>query len=132
MRRGSQPVRPERAAGPLSMRGRVGTLRGVGVRAIRYGARPGGGCTPQVTAVLARAVDILQTGVVVERVLSEDFGAYRSHAWHRTCDRLGSTPKKTRPHGTAARDGSSVMSGGGGNHRRRLYGVVVKSASELG
>ena len=37
-------------------------------------------------------------GVVVERVLSDNGSAYRSHAWHQTCAELDLTPKHTRPY----------------------------------
>ena len=37
-------------------------------------------------------------GVVVERVLSDNGSAYRSHAWRDTCAGLGITPKRTRPY----------------------------------
>jgi transposase InsO family protein len=36
--------------------------------------------------------------VVVERVLSDNGSAYRSHAWRDTCAELGITAKKTRPY----------------------------------
>lgn len=37
-------------------------------------------------------------GVVVERVLSDNGSAYRSHLWRDTCDSLGIKPKRTRPY----------------------------------
>lgn len=37
-------------------------------------------------------------GVTVERVLSDNGSAYRSHAWRDTCIELGITPKNTRPY----------------------------------
>jgi transposase InsO family protein len=37
-------------------------------------------------------------GVVVERVLSDNGSAYRSHAWHQACAELDLTPKHTRPY----------------------------------
>jgi transposase InsO family protein len=37
-------------------------------------------------------------GVVVERVLSDNGSAYRSHAWHQACAELALTPKHTRPY----------------------------------
>ena len=37
-------------------------------------------------------------GVTVERVLSDNGSAYRSHAWRDTCAELAITPKKTRPY----------------------------------
>lgn len=37
-------------------------------------------------------------GVVVERVLSDNGSAYRSHAWRAACAELGIAPKRTRPY----------------------------------
>jgi transposase InsO family protein len=37
-------------------------------------------------------------GVVVERVLSDNGSAYRSHAWRQACAELDVTPKHTRPY----------------------------------
>jgi transposase len=37
-------------------------------------------------------------GVTVERVLSDNGSAYKSHAWRDTCAELGIRPKKTRPY----------------------------------
>jgi transposase InsO family protein len=37
-------------------------------------------------------------GVVVERVLSDNGSAYKSHLWRETCAELGITVKKTRPY----------------------------------
>jgi len=37
-------------------------------------------------------------GVRVERVLSDNGSAYKSHAWRDACAELGITPKKTRPY----------------------------------
>lgn len=37
-------------------------------------------------------------GVTVERVLSDNGSAYRSHAWRDACVELGVTPKHTRPY----------------------------------
>ena len=37
-------------------------------------------------------------GVTVERVLSDNGSAYKSHLWADTCAELGITPKKTRPY----------------------------------
>ncbi len=54
-----------------------------------------------VTAVgvLQRAVAwFADHGVTVERVLSDNGPAYKSHAWRETCTELGITPKKTRPY----------------------------------
>lgn len=36
--------------------------------------------------------------VAVERVLSDNGGAYRSHLWRDTCHELGVKHKRTRPH----------------------------------
>ncbi len=76
------------------------------------GGRRFGGCaqgdrnkraTPETaataTAVLRRAVAwFADRGVTVERVLSDNGSAYRSHAWRDTCTELGITPKRTRPY----------------------------------
>jgi transposase InsO family protein len=54
-----------------------------------------------VTAVgvLKRAVSwFAARGVIVERVLSDNGSAYRSHCWRDSCAELGITPKKTRPY----------------------------------
>lgn len=54
-----------------------------------------------VTAVgvLYRAVEwFANRGVTIERVLSDNGGAYRSHLWRDTCEVLSITPKRTRPH----------------------------------
>lgn len=49
--------------------------------------------------VLRRAVTWYAAhGVIVERVLSDNGSAYRSHAWADACRQLGITPKKTRPY----------------------------------
>lgn len=49
--------------------------------------------------VLYRAVAwFAARGVIVERVLSDNGSAYRSHPWRDTCADLGITPKKTRPY----------------------------------
>ena len=54
---------------------------------------------PTATAVLVRAVEWFnQRGVTVERVLSDNGGAYRSHLWRETCAELGITHKRTRPY----------------------------------
>jgi transposase InsO family protein len=37
-------------------------------------------------------------GVTVQRVLSDNGSAYRSHAWHDACLELGIKPKRTRPY----------------------------------
>jgi transposase InsO family protein len=50
-------------------------------------------------AVLRRAVAwFAQRGVTVERVLSDNGSAYRSHLWRDTCAELQITPKRTRPY----------------------------------
>lgn len=50
-------------------------------------------------SVLQRAVSwFADRGVTVERVLSDNGPAYRSHAWRSTCDQLGVRPKRTRPY----------------------------------
>ncbi|RFA12908.1 IS481 family transposase [Subtercola boreus] len=49
--------------------------------------------------VLQRAVSwFAARGVKVERVLSDNGSAYKSHLWRDTCTELGITPKKTRPY----------------------------------
>ena len=51
------------------------------------------------TAVLVRAVEWFNArGVAVERVLSDNGGAYKSHLWRDTCTELGITHKRTRPY----------------------------------
>ncbi|MEI4274198.1 IS481 family transposase [Klenkia sp. LSe6-5] len=50
-------------------------------------------------AVLRRAVAwFAARGVTVQRVLSDNGSAYRSHAWRDACTELGITPKRTRPY----------------------------------
>ena len=50
-------------------------------------------------AVLRRAVAwFTARGVHVERVLSDNGSAYRSHAWRDACTELGIRPKRTRPY----------------------------------
>jgi transposase InsO family protein len=50
-------------------------------------------------AVLQRAVAwFADHGVTVERVLSDNGSAYRSHAWRDACAELGITHKRTRPY----------------------------------
>ncbi len=52
------------------------------------------------------AIDVLhnavawfaQRGVTVERVLSDNGSAYKSHAWHDACTALGIVHKRTRPY----------------------------------
>lgn len=49
--------------------------------------------------VLQRAVAwFADRGVTVERVLSDNGSAYKSHAWRDACAELGIRPKKTRPY----------------------------------
>jgi len=49
--------------------------------------------------VLRRAVTwFAARGVTVERVLSDNGSAYRSHLWRDACAELGIKPKKTRPY----------------------------------
>lgn len=38
----------------------------------------------------------LEAGTTIERVLSDNGGAYRSHLWRDTCEALSITPKQTR------------------------------------
>ena len=50
-------------------------------------------------AVLRNAVAwFADRGVTVQRVLSDNGGAYRSFLWRDTCVELGITPKRTRPY----------------------------------
>ncbi|MFI7644595.1 IS481 family transposase [Micromonospora sp. NPDC049460] len=52
------------------------------------------------------AIDVLRNavtwfadrGVTIERVLSDNGSAYKSHAWRDACHQLGIRPKKTRPY----------------------------------
>jgi transposase InsO family protein len=49
------------------------------------------------TGVLHRAVEwFSDRGVTVERVLSDNGSAYRSHLWRDTCEALAIKPKRTR------------------------------------
>jgi transposase InsO family protein len=49
--------------------------------------------------VLRRAVSwFAARGITVERVLSDNGSAYKSHAWRNTCNELGIKAKKTRPY----------------------------------
>lgn len=49
--------------------------------------------------VLERAVAwFAERGVTVERVLSDNGSAYKSHAWRDACAQLGITAKKPRPY----------------------------------
>lgn len=51
------------------------------------------------TAVPVRAVVWFnQRGITVERVLSDNGGAYRSHLWRDTCVQLEIKHKRTRPY----------------------------------
>ncbi|WP_193608653.1 IS481 family transposase, partial [Nocardioides lijunqiniae] len=51
------------------------------------------------TAVLRRAVAWFNArGVNIERVLSDNGSAYRSHHWREACEELGITHKRTRPY----------------------------------
>ncbi|WP_292980928.1 IS481 family transposase [Mycobacterium sp.] len=55
--------------------------------------------TDTAVEVLRRAVGWFGTrGVNVERVLSDNGGCYRSHAWRNTCAELQIQPKRTRPY----------------------------------
>jgi transposase InsO family protein len=50
-------------------------------------------------AVLQHAVSwFAARGIRIERVLSDNGSAYRSHAWRAACAELGITPKRTRPY----------------------------------
>jgi transposase InsO family protein len=60
-------------------------------------------CTDEKAAtaigVLERAVAwFADHGVTVERVLSDNGSAYRSHAWREACSTLGIAPRRTRPY----------------------------------
>ncbi|WIX82278.1 IS481 family transposase [Amycolatopsis carbonis] len=101
-------------------RNREATAKRTGRRNHRYEPRPGISylhtviddhsrvayaeiCTDETSAtaigVLHRAVAwFAQHHVAVERVLSDNGSAYRSHAWHQACAELGITPKHTRPY----------------------------------
>jgi len=49
--------------------------------------------------VLHRAVEwFADRGVTVERVLSDNGSAYRSHLWRDACEKLAIKPKRTRPY----------------------------------
>jgi transposase InsO family protein len=55
--------------------------------------------TDTAVEVLRRAVGWFGArGVSVERVLSDNGGCYRSHAWRNTCAELQIQPKRTRPY----------------------------------
>jgi transposase InsO family protein len=101
-------------------RNREATAKRTGRRNHRYEPRPGISylhtvvddhsrvayaeiCTDEKAAtaigVLQRAVAwFADHGVTVQRVLSDNGSAYRSHAWRDTCTDLGITPKRTRPY----------------------------------
>jgi transposase len=50
-------------------------------------------------AVLYRAVAwFADRGIVIQKVLSDNGSAYKSHLWRDTCTALGITPKRTRPY----------------------------------
>ena len=50
-------------------------------------------------SVLRRAVGwFADRGVTIERVLSDNGPAYKSHAWRDACDELSIRPKRTRPY----------------------------------
>lgn len=49
--------------------------------------------------VLERAVAwFAERGVTIERVLSDNGSAYKSHAWRDACAELGISPRRTRPY----------------------------------
>ncbi|KRE29432.1 transposase [Agromyces sp. Soil535] len=49
--------------------------------------------------VLHRAIEwFTERGVTIERVLSDNGSAYKSHAWREACAALGVTHKRTRPY----------------------------------
>ena len=49
--------------------------------------------------VLYRAVEwFAKHGVTIERVISDNGGAYRSNLWRSACEALSITPKHTRPY----------------------------------
>ena len=57
------------------------------------------GTAVTAAGVLYRAVDWFgQSGVTIERVLSDNGGAYRSHLWRGTCEALSISPRRTRPY----------------------------------
>lgn len=55
---------------------------------------------------VATAIEVLENavawfaarGITVQRVLSDNGSAYRSHDWRKKCGDLGITPKRTRPY----------------------------------
>ncbi|MEU8310832.1 IS481 family transposase, partial [Actinomadura sp. NPDC048955] len=101
-------------------RNREATARRTGTRSTRYEPRVG---TAFVHTVIddhtrlayaeihddekaATAIGVLRNavawfaarGVTIERVLTDNGSAYKSHAWHDACIELGIRPKKTRPY----------------------------------
>jgi len=58
------------------------------------------GTAATAIGVLRRTVSWFKArGVTVERVLSDNGSAYRSHAWREACAEFGIKPTKTRPYG---------------------------------
>jgi Integrase core domain len=56
-----------------------------------------------------------QRGVVIQRVLTDNGGCYRSHQWHQACQQLKITAKRTRPLSAAnQRQGRAVQPHPGG------------------
>ncbi|GAA2266336.1 IS481 family transposase [Actinomadura luteofluorescens] len=104
---------------PQGGRNREATARRTGTRSTRYEPRVG---TAFVHTVIddhtrlayaeihddekaATAIGVLRNavawfaarGVTIERVLTDNGSAYKSHTWHDACIELGIRPKKTRP-----------------------------------
>ncbi|MET9313129.1 IS481 family transposase [Kribbella sp. NPDC003505] len=101
-------------------RHREATAKRTGIRNHRYEPRPGISYLHTVIddhsrlayaeihtdEKAATAIDVLRRavawftdhGVTVERVLSDNGSAYKSHAWRDACTELAITPKKTRPY----------------------------------
>ncbi|BDT91354.1 hypothetical protein IFM12275_13300 [Nocardia sputorum] len=69
---------PERAGGPNLANG---TTQRYGTEALQHAA-----------------AWFADHGVTIERVLSDNGSAYRSHAWREACDELRITHKRTRPY----------------------------------
>ena len=88
--------------------------------------------------VLHRAVAwFAARGVVVERVLSDNGSAYRSHAWRDTCAELGITPKRTRPYrpqtnGKIERRPSDVAGGWPDSEASAVASPLIEGRAELG
>jgi transposase-like protein len=104
----------------LGKRHREATAKRTGIRNHRYEPRPGTSFVHTVIddhsriayaeihtdekaataiGVLRRAVAwFTDHGITVERVLSDNGAAYKSHAWRNACAELAITPKKTRPY----------------------------------